>query len=210
MSKHTSMSALLDRRASQVTRWHHRPVRQQETLADHQWTTAHIAFVIASVLQGEGWVVSLPLAVLYAMYHDMAETLLGDMPHPAKEIMGKAFLAAEREIVPRMFEDITDNVADDLRGFTLQARAWGSGLADSPIEVQIVEIADKMSALAFVNQEVMQGNSLFRSIRRHTAAGLLQELNGLPWGGDLYRLIPDMGDILTRFADEVMPLDVHQ
>ncbi len=142
------------------------------------------------------------LAVLYAMYHDMPETILGDTPHPAKAELGNAICEAEAAVLPRLFPDIEKWLAEILRAIVAQ-RMTVSDEFETSLESEIVNWADKMSALAFAHQEVMQGNNLFRPIRKDTAR-LVLSLLVTEWGDVLHGLIPDLRDTLEDFAGEEM------
>ena len=201
-----NLNAFLDRRASQVTRWHHRPVRQEETVADHQLATAHIAHTALLLLEGAGYNIS-PMrweslkydVLMRTLYHDMPEILLGDIPHYSKTGALKAALdAAEREALPDLFTDIGGPAAETLREHTLPT------IPGTMVE-EVLEWADKMSALSFAHQEVLQGNTLFIPIRRDIA-GLVMKLGvGCDWHDVLERAVPDLHRELLVIANGGVP-----
>ncbi len=195
----SQLDELLDRRATYIDRWHHRPVRQHESVAEHQWSTTFIAMVLARYLSEREWPVSVSLTMQMALLHDQAEVVTGDLPHsfkndsPDRKTVWEGW---EREVVDDLFTGFNRSMATWLRSFVLR-----EPMDDEPslrYEREIVELADKLSAYAFAEQEVAQGNSLFDDIVVNTAGLCLGQLRAAAWGDAIDFAIPGLSERLRR------------
>lgn len=192
----SQIDELLDRRATYITRWHHRPVRQHESVAEHQWSTAFIAMVLARYLANREWSISIAWTMQIALLHDQVEIITGDVPHPFKSATPerKAEIDAwEREAGTDLFSGFDDKMGDWLRSL-----ATPSTRTSQFYEAEIVELADKLSAFAFAEQEVAQGNSLFEPIVAHTAGLCLSILAEAEWGDAVCDEVRDLPERLRR------------
>jgi|TARA_R100000789_G_scaffold100463_1_gene110810 5'-deoxynucleotidase YfbR-like HD superfamily hydrolase len=119
-------------KAHGVKRWNIVNTTHQQTLAEHLFNVAMIAEEIARILN-DGHIQGLSPLVVYALKHDLAEVILGDVPTPTKQ---------------RMQE----------KGFNYRALEWGimedeypMGMNKLPEETKIIiKIADQMEALWFI------------------------------------------------------------
>ena len=195
----SQLSALLDRRATFVERWHHRPASIRESVAEHQWSVAVLSYQIAFLLNDPE--IDVSTCVLFAMFHDMAEVVTGDMPTTFKvnPDVRERWDRWEREATDQLFLDVADDLADSMRALVNQdVDENGTG----PAERGIVKLADKLSAYAFAKQEVDKGNTPFREIVRNAARLSLAAGRAAPWWEALCEEVPDLLDELTEAAGE--------
>lgn len=71
-------------RAGDVTRWHIVATARKQSLAEHQFNVAMIARAI-----GEEMHLDIALITEIALFHDMDEVVIGDIPTPTKERLNK-------------------------------------------------------------------------------------------------------------------------
>jgi len=172
----TTFEALLTRRAEQVTRWHHRPTRQEESIASHQWSAAVLGYVLAWYLRKAGHEIDPHRVMMLGMFHDMHETITGDIPSPFKSSapeITRIWEEWESQAADRLWLDLDPDLRADLRQWVMPA--------ESSLEMEIAKFADRLSALAFLEQEVQQGNLLLFDARRETAQSLL-DMGGAAYG----------------------------
>lgn len=99
-------------RVGHVKRWHNVNTVHQQTVAEHQYMVTLIAMHLATALIGDE---KFTHAVMHeALFHDVAEVAMGDVPSPAKalyrEILSKLgggglpdiFEVAEGQLVPKL------------------------------------------------------------------------------------------------------------
>ena len=112
--------------AGQVTRWHSFPHlnRRCQTLADHQWGVVTILYS----LLGRGNLSH--NIIMYAMFHDVGERIVGDLPSPLKE-SDSNFASLHEEKENEAISLILDSSLPEL----------------TPLEAKYIEFADKLEAL---------------------------------------------------------------
>jgi putative hydrolase of HD superfamily len=84
-------------KATPRTGWLHRGVPRGESVADHSFATAALAWRVARRVPG----VDAARVVLMCLLHDLVEARLGDIPSPAKPYLGKDALAAAERAIER-------------------------------------------------------------------------------------------------------------
>jgi putative hydrolase of HD superfamily len=95
MSAHDWLRDLLRLKRIPRTGWLHVGVDRPESVADHSFSMAVLAWRIAREVPG----VDAGRVVLMSLLHDFHEARLGDIPSPAKHYLGAERIAtAEREI----------------------------------------------------------------------------------------------------------------
>ncbi|KKL11373.1 hypothetical protein LCGC14_2546470 [marine sediment metagenome] len=157
-------SLLLDRGATNVSRWHCCPTLIAESDATHHSNTARIAYAVAWELRRLGIRKINPAEVAsLANVHDEGETIVGDMPATVKHLFKNARRAQQRyesRAVPMLFEDAPGELRYHLQSMVRRANNY------STLEGQVVRYADSMDALAYAEQEVVLGNKLMEETRQ--------------------------------------------
>ena len=113
---------------------------EADSVAAHSWTTAMLAYFLASEMKKAGSKINVDKAVKMALFHDMAETIVGDVGTFVKGMAKGAFAPIEEEGLEWLVSDlptkaeITSLVREYMKRKTLEAR--------------IVKVADNLDALA--------------------------------------------------------------
>lgn len=113
---------------------------EADSVAAHSWTTAILTYMLASEMKKDGQKLNLDKAVKMALFHDMAETIVGDVGTFVKGMAKGAFAPIEEEGLKWLVSDlptkteITSLVAEYMQRETLEAR--------------LVKVADNLDALA--------------------------------------------------------------
>jgi putative hydrolase of HD superfamily len=113
---------------------------EADSVAAHSWTTTMLAYFIASELKKEGQKIDINKVVKMALFHDMAETIVGDVGTFVKGMARGAFTKIEEEGLKWLVSDLpTKNeiislVEEYSKRKTLEAR--------------VCKVADNLDALA--------------------------------------------------------------
>jgi 5'-deoxynucleotidase len=167
---------LLDRRTAHVTRWHHRPTLQSESIAEHHALTARIAFFVAGLLRTYNIEDVDPCRVaVTALFHDEPEILTGDVPGNMKRespTLREAINTLEQNARRELWAGAPESV-----GLEYSFRLNGNGVGD--VGLQVVKYADDLAALGFLYDERALGNSQF-SVQL-TIDALRSQIRELDW-----------------------------
>ena len=156
---------LLSRDTAYIARWHHRPVVWRESLAEHHGLVARITYELALTLNlyFPEYDVDAGSVTAAALYHDEGETVVGDMPSPAKRLFPDGLVT---KIEHQAIDGLWGQYPAELRG-ALVMDATGKGL--NTIESQIVRYADTLSAYSFARDQVAMGNGKMADVVDHIA-----------------------------------------
>lgn len=145
-------------RMKYIDRWALMRNTQQENITEHAHEVAVIAHALA-VLRNRrfGGRADAARAALLGLYHDLPETLTGDLPTPVKyhspEIHA-AYRAVEDSACARLVKMLPEDMRPDYESFFFpkeeDAQLW-----------TLVKAADKISALAKCMEEEKAGNREF-------------------------------------------------
>lgn len=113
---------------------------EADSVAAHSWTTAMLAYFLATELKNQGQRINVEKCVKMALFHDMAETIVGDVGTFVKGMAKGAFTEIEKEGLEWLVKDlptkneIVDLVEEYMKRMTLESR--------------VVKVADNLDALA--------------------------------------------------------------
>lgn len=139
-----------------IKRWSLMRNTAKENTQEHSWQVAVIAHALAVIKnQFYGGNLNPERAALLGLYHDVSETITGDLPTPVKyanQEITSAFHALEDEAVITLKEMLPQELQPLYNDILLPP--------DSP-EAELVHIADKICAYIKCSQEVAAGNQEF-------------------------------------------------
>lgn len=172
-----------------IDRWGLMRNSRKETLSEHSAVTACIAHVLSVIAKERfGADVSPERVAVAALYHDISETLTGDMPTPVKyrdddirDSYKRVEKDAENQVAGMLPEDVRESIGEFVTGEVLSER-----------EHSILKAADKLSALIKCIEEKRSGNTEFSSAEKST----LEALNAM----DLPELKMFIEDFLPAHA----------
>ncbi|MEK7580913.1 MAG: HD family hydrolase [Patescibacteria group bacterium] len=113
---------------------------ETDSVAAHSWTTAILAYLLAIELKKEGQKIDVDKTLKMALFHDMAETIVGDVGTFVKGMAKGAFAPIEEEGLKWLVanipnrDEIVDLVNEYMQRKTLEAR--------------VCKVADNLDALA--------------------------------------------------------------
>ncbi|OGD87646.1 hypothetical protein A3A54_01400 [Candidatus Curtissbacteria bacterium RIFCSPLOWO2_01_FULL_39_62] len=113
---------------------------EADSVAAHSWSTAMLVYLLATELKKQGERIDVDKAVKMALFHDMAETIVGDVGTFVKGMARGAFSEIEKEGLEYLVKDLPSNkeivdlVEEYMKRKTLEAR--------------ICKVADNLDALA--------------------------------------------------------------
>ncbi len=155
--KNNNFYAMLSR-MKYIDRWGLMRNTRKENLCEHSLETAFIAHALG-IINNEvykGTIDAERLAVL-GMYHDVTETITGDMPTPVKyynPVIRQAYRTVENVAKDEILTGLPDILKSTYDGVL-------SGSEDEKLLWQYVKAADKISALIKCVEERKTGNSDF-------------------------------------------------
>lgn len=156
-------AGIQNRGEATVKRWHNLGTLQKETLACHTYDVIKNSWVIGRVLYLLGHEINIQSLLEQAMFHDIEEIETGDISHTFKkdfelETSGRAEAAVEKSAV----KAIKNHFPDAAFGELIQER-WITYRRKDTLEAQVVDLADQLSAVNFLEHEVAGlGNRLLR------------------------------------------------
>ncbi|OGE04570.1 hypothetical protein A3B51_00150 [Candidatus Curtissbacteria bacterium RIFCSPLOWO2_01_FULL_41_18] len=113
---------------------------EADSVAAHSFTTAILAYLLASEMKSSGQKINVDKVVKMALFHDMAETIVGDVGTFVKGMAGGAFGPVEEEGLKWLVNDVPNReemislVEEYMDRKTLEAR--------------VCKVADNLDALA--------------------------------------------------------------
>ena len=113
---------------------------EADSVAAHSWATAMITYMLGNQMKKDGQKIDVDKAVKMALFHDMAETIVGDVGTFVKGMAKGAFASIEEEGLKWLVADLPQNkeiislVSEYMNRKTLEAR--------------LVKVADNLDALA--------------------------------------------------------------
>ena len=156
-------------RMNYIDRWGLMRNTRKETLSEHSAMTACIAHILALIAKERFSADVRPETVaVAAVYHDISETLTGDMPTPVKyrdeeirDSYKRVEKEAEKQVSGMLPEDLSETMDLFVSGDILNER-----------ERKILKSADKLSALIKCIEEKRSGNTEFSSAEEATINAL--------------------------------------
>lgn len=147
-----------------IRRWGLMRSTYPENTQEHSWQVAVVAHALA-LIQNRlfGGTVDEGRVAVLALYHDVSETVTGDLPTPIKyanKDIERVFHALEDEAVEELAAKLPENLQADWRNILLP---------DESEEAEIVHIADKICAYIKCADELACGNREFEVA--HEACG---------------------------------------
>ena len=156
-----------------IKRWSLMRNQSEETLSEHAMQCAVLAHALAAINRDVfGGDADPDKAAAYALFHDSAEVLCGDLPTPVK------YASAEMRDTYRKIEDtaaasLLSKLPPELQN-TYRPLIFSDA---DPETARLVKTADRLSALIKCMEEEKSGNSEFRAARSSTLA-LLKQMPG--------------------------------
>lgn len=151
--------ALLSR-MKYINRWSLMRQTRQESLSEHTLDTAIITHALIALANSRlGKELDPGKAVLYALYHDAAEIITGDMPTPVKyqnEQIREAYKHVESVAADRLLSILPEELVPHYEPLL---RCDG----DAGVYMPYIKAADKLSALVKCAEELSAGNHEFKS-----------------------------------------------
>lgn len=113
---------------------------EADSVAAHSWTTAMLVYMIATELKKNGEKVDVDRAIKMAMFHDMAETIVGDVGTFVKGMAKGAFAPIEAEGLKWLVNDLPtrDEMIELVEEY----------MERKTLEARICKVADNLDALA--------------------------------------------------------------
>ena len=113
---------------------------EADSVAAHSWTTAMLVYFLATEMKKNGQKIDVNKAVKMAMFHDMAETIVGDVGTFVKGMAKGAFAPIEEEGLKWLVDDLpTRNEIITLVDEYMKRKT---------LEARVCKVADNLDALA--------------------------------------------------------------
>jgi 5'-deoxynucleotidase len=152
-------------RMKYINRWSLMRNIRTENISEHSHDVAVLSHVLALLTNKRfGGNVDVGRCVLLALYHDMPEILIGDLPTPVKYFnpeIRDAYKQVERVSSEKLLTMLPEDLREEYRSLIITD-------GESSYEHRIVRAADKLSALIKCIEEEGQGNREFEKARRAT------------------------------------------
>ena len=145
-------------RMKYIRRWALMRSLREENDMEHSFQVAYVAHALA-IIRNEyfGGGADIGRVLEIAMYHDLSETITGDMPTPVKHInpqLRALYGGLESSAKERLLSTLPEELKISYSAFIAPDTA--------SIEYKLVKAADKLSAYLKCIEETKSGNSEFR------------------------------------------------
>ncbi len=113
---------------------------EADSVAAHSWSTAMLVYLLATEIKKSGQKIDVDKAVKMALFHDMAETIVGDVGTFVKGMAKGAFAPIEEEGLKWLVTDLPQKkeiieLVDEYMG-------------RKSVEARVCKVADNLDALA--------------------------------------------------------------
>ena len=175
-----------------IKRWGLRHNTREENDQEHSLQVAMIAHALATYKNRRyGGNVDVEKVLLYALYHEAAEVITGDLASPIKYFnpgIRDAYKAIERMASEKLLDYLPEDFQEDFRALLFPD--------EESCEWRIVKAADRISAYVKCLEEYGFGNREFLTAQENIRASVSQ-MN-----------MPEAEDFMREFAPSFMlPLD---
>ena len=166
-----------------VPRWAILRKNRTQNLAEHSYYVTLYAAHVARIIGWEGNYANL---MRYALYHDIDETVTGDIPGPAKRVAWDKE-RAEEAILPVLTAKYGQDVVDVRQGASEAIRA-------------IVSVADSIDEVCYLTDEMLSGNQWVTSVKFEAVKRLKSRWDKLPADPDVLEYLwhNTMYDVTVR------------
>lgn len=155
-------------RMKYINRWGLMKNSRNETLTEHSAETAMLAHALATIgnkVYGKSY--NTERVALFALYHDLSETITGDLPTPVKYYSGEllsSYRALEKSAKEKLLEKLPAELYDEYADLVFENA--------SEQERVLIKAADKLSALIKCVEEEKNGNTEFSKAKESTLCSL--------------------------------------
>ena len=175
-----------------IKRWGLRHNTREENDQEHSLQVAMIAHALATYKNRRyGGNVDVEKVLLYALYHEAAEVITGDLASPIKYFnpgIRDAYKEIERMASEKLLEYLPEDMKEDFRALLFPD--------EESYEWRIVKAADRISAYVKCLEEYGYGNREFLTAQENIRASI-SRMN-----------MPEAEDFMREFAPSFMlPLD---
>ena len=175
-----------------IKRWGLRHNTREENDQEHSLQVTMIAHALAMYKNRRyGGNVDVEKVLLYALYHEAAEVITGDLASPIKYFnpgIRDAYKEIERMASEKLLEYLPEDMKEDFRALLFPD--------EESYECRIVKAADRISAYVKCLEEYGYGNREFLTAQENIRASISQ-MN-----------MPEAEDFMREFAPSFMlPLD---
>ncbi len=113
---------------------------EADSVAAHSWSTAMIVYLLATQMKKDGTKIDVDKAVKMALFHDIAETIVGDVGTFVKGMAKGAFAPIEEEGLKWLVKDLPSN-----KEIISLVEEY---MARKTLEARLCKVADNLDALA--------------------------------------------------------------
>ncbi len=133
-----------------------------EHIADHVFSVAWWAMVLADRLRMEGYGVDVEKVVRMALIHEIGEARLGDLHYEARELLGEGVVQrAEEGALRRVLHPLDPGLRDRYTAL------WKEFEEGKSLEARVVRLADRLDLLLQSLQYESQGHRTLEAIWTH-------------------------------------------
>lgn len=113
---------------------------EADSVAAHSWTTAMLAYFLATEMKKSGQKINTEKVIKMALFHDMAETIVGDVGTFVKGMAKGAFAPIEEEGLRWLVQDLPTNkeIVSLVKEYSQR----------KTLEARLVKLCDNLDALA--------------------------------------------------------------
>jgi len=149
------------RRPSYVLRYSSIPTIRQEYLGEHMYYASLYSYLIATEFINKGYDIDMGKLLSESLLHDVEESVTGDVLRIVKH--SDPILL---DILKRIGSEAMKSISEDL-GLDVFS-AWSDAKGQNP-EGTILKVADLLTVIAYLMEELQKGNTLVNPVVREVS-----------------------------------------
>lgn len=160
------------RRMNAIIRFNTRIKTYNEPVSAHTFYVMLYAYIITRHLQKQGNEINMQKVLMKALFHDLEESVAGDILTPFKVKFEKEYEELCRTIIDSVLINMPTYLASDIK------YNWKNAKED--YEGEIVDICDDLAGLIYCHEQLKTGNDYFVEIYDDYYSRLMGKIDTIP------------------------------
>jgi len=144
------------RRLNFIKRFNTRIKSYEEPVSAHSFYVTMYSFIIATLMKKNGRVIDVELTIKKALFHDLEESIAGDILTPFKKQFKKEYHALCDLAFKQITGGLDEGIKDEIEGYWSEAKIG--------LEGHVVDYCDDLAGAVYCIEQLNSGNQYFNDI----------------------------------------------